>query len=746
MRLPNFIRRRLNAYAFGQLERYLQQVPNSDIGQAQSIPEQSLDLYEAFQKIPTAFRGVKVICDTAAALPVTVYRRRKGTDEPLQDHPLAEMLNPKTGQPNPYATGFDLWNGMFTHQQLVGTSYLLKDRVIARTGEPLELTMLRPDWVKIVPGRTEPIARYEYGPPDGSTLSLDPDLVIPFPLVNPCHPFIGQSPLLPVRATMILELYMVALNTGFFKNGATLGGVIQFEKGMQKETMQALMAAFRAQHQGADKAYRWRGISGASEVKELGLNNKDLQYYEGMKWTRENIATSLGVPMILLGVLDGATFANSKEQKAIFYESTIVPLTTIRDARINLHLAPAYGDGIYVSTDYSNVDALLPDMTMVVTAANMALRNDAITFGEYRQWLQTRKTPQLTETDRDTLYFSDVAPTASVDMTGGAATGAANEASPEAGTPRRAPRPPQTVESLLDEVSRDAALRREREHRETAKKKEGTIGARVDKVRPKMEKAVTGIFKKQEAHLLANVAQLGVNELGKVDELLLSLRSGSVETVREALKEVIAIFGRQTLGDLDIGDLTFSAVSERVLRYAANTAAHKVQIIDNTTGRAVKEGIRKALLEAQIAGENVTDSATRIMEAGIKSGMEIRRERAVTIAQTETTAAYNFSDIEGWRQSGVVEKKRWNAHSDSKTRETHAEVNGDEVDLDQPFKVGDVLMDHPGDPTVDKAEEVVECRCFMTPVLTRAFRLARLKAQMQASPSPGAELNGKGAH
>ena len=177
-----------------------------------------------------------------------------------------------------------------------------------------------------------------------------------------------------------------------------------------------------------------------------------------------------------------------------------------------------------------------------------------------------------------------------------------------------------------------------------------------------MEKAITGIFKKQEAHLLANAGQLGINELGKVDELLLSLRAGSVETVREALKEVIAVFGRQAIGDLDVGDLAFSAVSERVLRYAANTAAHKVAIIDHSTGKAVKEGIRKALLEAQIAGENITDTATRIMEAGIKAGMEIRRERAVSIAQTETTGAYNFSDMEGWRQSGVVEKKRWNAH------------------------------------------------------------------------------------
>lgn len=746
-----YLQNLLAALTGREARQFVLQVQSSEIGQPQSIPTQSLDNYEAFEKIATAFRGVKVIADTAAQLPINVIRRRKGSDEVIADHPLSTMLHPTYGIANPNATGFDLWSSVFSYQNLVGNAYLLKDRV--SRGQPLELANLRPDWMRVVPGRDTPVDHYEYGEGDRKGQRLDPEEVIPFPFWSPRHPFIGQSPLLPVRGTMILELYMVALNTAFFKNGATLGGIITFEKGQQESVVKAMMERFRAQHQGADKAYGWRGLSGVQEVTELGLGNKDLQYFEGMKWSRENIATALGVPMILLGVLDGATFANSKEQKAIFYESTIGPLTKIRDARLNLHLVPQYGTDLYVQTDFSNVDALLPEMGLTVTAANAALRNDAITFGEYRQWIKTRRTPTLVPSERDDLFFSDVvqspAPfSGGSDLAGAAASGAASGAASAASAPRRAPRRHQTAEEVLAEVTARAEERRLREWREAKSKKEAAFNARVDKASPKMEKVVKAMFDRQESHLKANAGALGPNDLHKVDDLLAALRTENVDAWREGVKGVVESLGKACVKDLGVGDLTFNAVSERVLKYVARTAAQKVQLVDQTTAKAVRESIKKALLEAQIAGENIVDTSSRIIAAGIENGMEIRRERAVKIAQTETTGAYNFSDIEAYRQSGVVEKKAWQTQGDGKVRESHAELDGKEVDLDQPFEVGNVMMDHPGDPSVDAPEEVIECRCYMLPVMTRGFRALRLREQLAALKASETHTNGngKGAH
>jgi len=57
-------------------------------------------------------------------------------------------------------------------------------------------------------------------------------------------------------------------------------------------------------------------------------------------------------------------------------------------------------------------------------------------------------------------------------------------------------------------------------------------------------------------------------------------------------------------------------------------------------------------------------------------------------------------------------KKEWNAIMDSKTRETHAEADGQVQPLMSPFEVGDSLLMFPGDTSFDADfSEIANCRC-----------------------------------
>ncbi len=47
---------------------------------------------------------------------------------------------------------------------------------------------------------------------------------------------------------------------------------------------------------------------------------------------------------------------------------------------------------------------------------------------------------------------------------------------------------------------------------------------------------------------------------------------------------------------------------------------------------------------------------------------------------------------------------------DSKTREDHAEADGQEVGMDEPFDVGGEQLMYPGDPA-GSAGNVINCRC-----------------------------------
>lgn len=88
--------------------------------------------------------------------------------------------------------------------------------------------------------------------------------------------------------------------------------------------------------------------------------------------------------------------------------------------------------------------------------------------------------------------------------------------------------------------------------------------------------------------------------------------------------------------------------------------------------------------------------------------------RADTIGRTETIAAYNGGDLDGARalgEFGPVEKV-WLAAIDARTRETHADADGQVRPLDEPFEVGGVLMDRPHDPHAPP-DETVNCRCVV---------------------------------
>ncbi len=89
-------------------------------------------------------------------------------------------------------------------------------------------------------------------------------------------------------------------------------------------------------------------------------------------------------------------------------------------------------------------------------------------------------------------------------------------------------------------------------------------------------------------------------------------------------------------------------------------------------------------------------------------------------ARTAVTGAQNAGRMERLHEAqdlGIKVKKKWLATLDSRTRDSHADLDGQEVDVDQKFKVvvdGHTMeIDYPGDPTAPP-ELVYNCRCTLT--------------------------------
>lgn len=102
-------------------------------------------------------------------------------------------------------------------------------------------------------------------------------------------------------------------------------------------------------------------------------------------------------------------------------------------------------------------------------------------------------------------------------------------------------------------------------------------------------------------------------------------------------------------------------------------------------------------------------------ELGDVTAWEARR-----FAVTETGIASEMAQVETFRQNGVT-RKRWNILGVN-TRWSHTELDQVEAGIDETFNVGGYEADHPLDPRLP-AGELVNCHCWLTPVVSDDFQL-----------------------
>lgn len=134
--------------------------------------------------------------------------------------------------------------------------------------------------------------------------------------------------------------------------------------------------------------------------------------------------------------------------------------------------------------------------------------------------------------------------------------------------------------------------------------------------------------------------------------------------------------------------------------------------------RALQRGIDLKYGKQQITG-SVTSSILQgksipKIANDLQSRMQdMSRTSAIRTARTAVTAAQNAGRLDTYRAAqnmGIKLKKRWLATLDNRTRHAHAMLDGQTVDVDNPFKVDGYEIMYPGDSSAP-GYLVYNCRC-----------------------------------
>lgn len=87
----------------------------------------------------------------------------------------------------------------------------------------------------------------------------------------------------------------------------------------------------------------------------------------------------------------------------------------------------------------------------------------------------------------------------------------------------------------------------------------------------------------------------------------------------------------------------------------------------------------------------------------------LSEERAMTIAKNEANSVYNAVEFQDAVEQGYT-MKSWVTMHDELVRDTHNKADGQTIDINEMFKVGNSEMPYPRSP-LGSANETVNCRC-----------------------------------
>jgi HK97 family phage portal protein len=313
---------------------------------------------EGYSRNAIAYRCVRMVAEAAASVLWKIL-----TPDGAR-HPFTDLLE----RPNPEQSGPELLEAFFGHLQIAGNGWL---EVLALDNVPREICALRPDRVRIIPGKNGWPAGWEH---DGAgvkrRLWRDPasgrSPICHLKLFNPTDDLYGQSPLEAAAIAVDIHNAGGAWNKALIDNAARPSGALVYrgtpgQERLSDEQFERLKAELTNAHTGAANAGRPLLLEGGLEWTAMSLSPAEMDFVEARRASSRDIALAFGVPPMLLGIPGDNTYANYREANLAFWRQTILPLVTKAAATLAHWLSPWSDVGLTISADLEGVPALSSD-------------------------------------------------------------------------------------------------------------------------------------------------------------------------------------------------------------------------------------------------------------------------------------------------------------------------------------------------------------------------------------------------
>ena len=448
-------------------------------------------------------------------------------------------------------------------------------------------------------------------------------------------------------------------NKEFFKNGATPGGVLQFEGNLTPAEHKKLENEWNDRYKGATKAHRTAVLAGGLKYTPVGSTQHDMDFVSLRTFSRDEVLALFRVPKTVLGITDGTqTRASAETSEYVFMKETIKPkMKKIVDTLNEFLLSMYEEDGLY----FSFVDPVPENRELIMAEYQNGLANGWLSINEVRR---QEGLPDVQNGDAVMVPFS-VSPLG------------------EPIKAVKAEKPRSKIEQAAHDIAMAVAPAIKVVADMQAFEKRGEVHwkSQIDRATPyekQIAKTMDEFFSTQQERVLTALD----DKLGKSVKRKASTpdvfdddseEEELIKAVKSIFATIVAAEGTAALEEIGL-DEAFNDRAERVQRALAR---HLKKFAGAVTEETSKQ-IREAIAEGLTAGEDLRGVRKRVQELSA-----FGRARSEVIARTEVTRAQNFASIQAWKESGLVEKKVWWTALDERVEEECASRHGEEYDLEE---------------------------------------------------------------
>lgn len=335
---------------------------------------------EAYGGNEVFFACVEALCQSASEAKWIAYGQ---DDKPLpDDHPIHQLL----AKPNPFLTGYNFIASMIMYRSVAGNVFV--EKVLSNGGDLVEMWLIRPDRMSIIPGATAPAGyKFEFG-----------QYSVPYPLEEIGHwktknlldQFWGMPPIMPLLSRIDTDNFAREFTKAFFYNAGVPSTLISFKEALEDQEREMMKSKFRS---GFNGPAGWHDVivseANTVDVKPLGLplGSRGIAYPDLDEIEEARIAMVMGVPLTIIGARLGqlsSSYANRMSDRDMFWKQTLIPMYVELQSEFNQWLIPHFPDVKKIEADYESIMAFSADTDLLHTRWRNNFSGGMVGFREAR--------------------------------------------------------------------------------------------------------------------------------------------------------------------------------------------------------------------------------------------------------------------------------------------------------------------------------------------------------------------------